>query len=242
MSNKLASSEKDERHSRQTLDKQLKAVHTRLQHRHLANQLNEIANTLEGTLIRAVIAENLFNDFDIKLDLETRTEVSEAIDLLNQERYDELESEISDLRTKVEEQRSGVNRQISIPQADHNKQLNAMQQLNKKFEVVNQSKLDDLENRLNDEQWVESIDGDKTREKIDSSKEYGEDTAETLDEIQSDMFTELLDGDSTELASKLISDKSYHLTDLDKDDFSSLQKSKLGDYIELSLSPLKSKD
>ncbi|MCL9817773.1 hypothetical protein [Natronocalculus amylovorans] len=242
MSNKLAKSEEDGGAYSQKLDEQLKAVYIRLQHRHLANQLDKIANTLEGTLIRAMIAESLFNDFDIKIDEETRTQVSEAINLLKKEQYDELESEIPDLRTKVEEQRSRVDRQISIPHADHNKQLNAMQQLNEKFDVLEQSKLDNLETRLNDEQWVESINGDTTGEKLISSKEYGETTAETLGEIQSDMFTELLDDDSTELASKLISDEPYHLTSLGNDDFSSLQRSKLGDYIELSLSPLKSKE
>lgn len=240
MSNKRGKFETDDKATQSTLDEQLKAVHTRLQHRHLANQLSEIANTLEGTLIRATIAENLFNDLSIELDSETRNEVSKAISLLDQEKYDELESKISDLRTNVEEQRSRVNRQISIPQADHNKQLNAMQQLNQKFGVVDQSKLDALETLLNDELWIESVEGDTTERKLNSAKEYGETIAETLDEIQSDMFAELLDDDSTELASKLISDESYHLTDLDKDGFSSLQKSKLGDYIDLSLSPLSS--
>ena len=238
MSNELAKSRGDEKTSRQTLDEQLKAVHTRLQHRHLAIQLNEIANTLEGTLIRVIIAESLYDDFDIKLDTETRAGVSDAINLLNQEKYDDLESEIPDLRVKVEEQRSRVNSRISIPQADRNKQLHAMQQLNEKFDVVDQSKLDDLETRLSDDGWVASVDGNTTEEKIKSAKAYGENTAETFDRIRSDMYTQLLDDDSTELAAKLISDESYHLTDLDKNHFSSLQKSKLGDYIELSLSPL----
>lgn len=220
------------------LQTRLEAIQQEHRRRHLSDELDELAGTMEETILQRVLAKAFFEE-DVEIEYETRTEVREVLNLLERGEYETVEERLDDLKSDVDTAETLVQNRIQELRLKHNSTVTAMRRLNDRVERVSSMRLEMLEGLLNDWRWKEQVymgDEDADLDTLkENAREYGEDMRSAFDDLKEELFGAYPD-EIRDLIYRMIEDERLSYADLTDDQRRLLAESDIGEYIELTLS------
>ena len=232
------STERSGKVTEKNFEGRIEELYQQYRHRQLANRLDDIADTMEETILQRLLAEK-FLKTDIEIDSEARESVAEVRDLLRDNEFEEIEERIDYLEDKVEDQERTVSNQIHQARIQMNSRVSGMQRLNEHVERVSPVKLQAINELLSDWDWRGQVyrDGGFDFETLkERAAEYGEDMRTYFEECRNHIFGPY---DGTELepiVDGLLSDERLSLNSLTDEQVEQLRESDLIDHVELILS------
>lgn len=219
-----------------SLHDQLIDVKEEHRRRHLSDELNEISETMEETILQRHLAKGFFKE-EVAIDNEARTRVQEVLDLLQNEEYEAVESELKDLENTVETAATTVENRIQELRLKHNSTVAAMRRLNKKVERVNETRLEALEELLGDWRWKVHVYDDESDLSTlkQNANQYGKEMREAFEEMKEELFGAYPE-EIRNLVFRMIEDERLSYDDLSQNQRQELADSDVSEYIELTLS------
>jgi len=220
------------------LQTRLEAIQQEHRRRHLSDELDELAETMEETILQRVLAKAFFEE-DVDIEHETKAEVQEVLELLESGQYEAVEERLDDLKGDVDTTETLVQNRIQELRLKHNSTVTAMRRLNDRVERVSSMRLEMLEGLLNDWRWKEQVymgDEDADLDTLkENAREYGEDMRSAFDDLKEELFGAYPD-EIRDLIYRMIEDERLSYADLSDDQRRLLAESDIGEYIELTLS------
>lgn len=221
----------------ESLEAKLENAQKQYRRQHLADELDELAEAMEETLLQRELA-SMFFDEHVKIDTPARQSVEEVMDLLRRGEYQTIEQRLPELESDVENAERTVQNRIQELRLKHNSTVTAMQRLNDRVERVDELRLRALGGLLDDWRWKEHIylDEDVEFEMLaQNAREYGQEMREAFDELQETLFGHY-PPDIRSLIERMIDDERLSYSDLEPEQRTLLAESDIGEYIELTLS------
>jgi hypothetical protein len=221
----------------QPLQTRLEAVQEEYRRRHLSDELDDIAETMEETILQRVLAKAFFEE-SVQIDAEARERVKTVMTHLDRGNYETVEAEIDDLETDVESAATTVENRIQELRLKHNSTVAAMRRLNDRVDRVNEVRLEALEGLLDDWRWKEHVylnENAQLDDLKDNAREYGEEMRLAFDDLKDEMFGVYPD-EIRDLIYRMIDDERLSYADLSETQRRQLAESDIGEYIELTLS------
>ena len=219
------------------LQTRLEAIQQEHRRRHLSDELDELAETMEETILQRVLAKAFFEE-DVEIERETRTEVQEVLNLLERGQYEAVEEQLDDLKSDVDSTETDVQNRIQELRLKHDSTVEAMQRLNERVERVSSMRLEMLEGLLGNWRWKEHVytSEDAGLDTLkENAREYGEDMRSAFDDLKEELFGAYPD-EIRDLIYRMIEDERLSYADLSDDQRRLLAESDIGEYIELTLS------
>ncbi|WP_436926028.1 hypothetical protein [Halosimplex amylolyticum] len=220
-----------------SLEARLLDVQEQYRRQYLADELDELAETMEETLLQRELASAFFDE-RVELDTSVRRSVDEVMDLLEQNEYEEIEDRLDALESDIESAETTVQNRIQELRLMHNSTVTAMQRLNDRVERVDELRLRALGGLLNDWRWKEHVyaDDDATYEELaQNARGYGQEMREAFDELQEELFGHY-PSEIRSLIERMIDDERLSYADLEPEQRTLLAESDIGEFIELTLS------
>lgn len=222
----------------QNFEERIEEVYQEYRHRQLANRLDDIAETMEETILQRILAERFLRT-ELPIDPAAKKSVAEARDLLDAGEFDSLEDRIDDLEETVEDQKRTVSNQIHETRIAMNGRVEGMKRLNERVERVSPVKLQAISELLSDWDWRGQVyrNGDFDFEALkERAADYGEDMRTYFDESREDILGPYEDTPLEPIVGGLLSDDRLVLEELTDEQLAQLRESDLVDHVELSLS------
>ncbi len=217
---------------------QLEEIQRQYRRRHISEELDDIAETMEETILQNSLAEGLFGDTS-EIDAEAKQEVKEVLNLLEDKEYDAVEDRLPELRSNVEEAETSVENRIQQLRLKHSATVGAMRRLNDRVDRVDSEPLEALEGLLDDWRWRQHVyqeDEDADLEELkENAEQYGTEMRHALELMQEKLFG-AYPPEIRELIERMIDDERLSFTDLTPNQRELLADSDIGEYIELTLS------
>lgn len=223
--------------TQESFQTQLETVYERYRHRSLEATLDDIAETMERTILQRVLAE-AFLGTDVEIEDDAKQAVAEARELVEQNRYSELDSRLDELERIVEDQERRVSNQIQETRIEMLNTVTGMTRLNERVDRVDSTKLQAIETLLDDWDWkgqVYRTDNEDFETREDHAAQYGHDMREFFDEARDEIFGPYDDTPLEEIVDNLLSDYRLSLDELSDAQIDQLRDSDLDEYIELKL-------
>lgn len=217
---------------------QLEAVYQQYQHGELADRLEDIAETMEETILQRVLAEE-FLQTDVQVDESAKQAVREAKDYLEKDDFEALEDEIDEVEYTVEEQEREVNNRIQEERIRMSNKMAGMQRLNERVDRVNEAKMNAIAGLLDDWHWKEQVyrDDDANINSLKKrARDYGSDMRTFYEEAKEDLFGPYRGTPLESIVDGLLDDERFALDALSDEQMSLLRDSDLEEYVGLSLS------
>ena len=224
----------NERTSLQARLEEVKEEHRR---RHLAGVLNDIAETMEETILQQILAKVFFEE-EVTIDTEAKERVRKVTQLLEQGKYETVEARLSDLQKDVEAAETTVQNRIQELRLKHNSTVAAMRRLNDRVDRVSGARLQALEGLLGDWRWRTHVylDEDATLDELkQNAEQYGTEMRGAFQDLKDELFGTYPD-EIRDLVYRMIDDERLSYADLTENQRRKLAESDLSDYIELTLS------
>lgn len=218
-----------------TFQEQLETIYKQHRQQGLESKLDNIAETMEETILERIIAEAFFQ-VEIEIESAAKQVVKEARSLLEQNDYDALAETLPETRKVVETQKREVNNQVHQARIDVHNTVRGMIRLNQRVEREDQDKLETLDTLLDDWNWEAQIDGDSIEQRKNEAEEYGQSMRRSLEEAKDALFGPYRDTPLDELVDRLLDDERLTLAALSEDEIHRLHESDLADYLEVTLS------
>ncbi|WP_254863096.1 hypothetical protein [Halovivax gelatinilyticus] len=232
------SSKQVKRTDNRNFEERIDEVYQQYRHRQLANRLDDIAETMEETILQRILAEK-FLKTEMEIDSEAKKAVVEARSLLDAGEFEELDERIDELERKVEDQKRTVTNEIHETRIAMNRRVGGMRELNERVERVSPVKLQAVDELLADWDWRGQVyrDGDFDFETLkERAAEYGEDMRGYFKECREDLFGPY-DGTALEpIVEGLLTERRLMLDQLTDDQIEQLRDSDLVGHVELTLS------
>lgn len=225
--------------STEVADLQTQLEEIREQHRrqNISERLDDTADTMEETILQRSLAKAFFEE-EIKIDAAARERVQETLQLLEQNKYEAIETRIDELEDVVDAAETTVENRIQELRLKHNSTVAAMRRLNDRVDRVSGMRLAALEGLLDDWRWKEHVyldeDADLPRLK-ENARTYGEEMRSAFDELKGEMFG-VYPSEIRDLIYRMIEDERLSYSDLTENQRQLLAESDIGEYIELTLS------
>jgi hypothetical protein len=220
------------------LQSQLREVQEQYRRRHLSNELDEIAETMEETILQRVLARAFFEE-QVEVDSDAQEQVLEVLNLLRRKEYEAVEERLDDLEREVNRAETTVENRIQKLRLKHNSTVTAMRRLNDRVDRVSGMRLQALEGLLDDWRWKTHVYLDDEDANLDELKqnaqEYGEDMRAAFEQLKQELFGSYPEEIRT-LVYRMIDDERLSYADLTDNQRQLLAESDIGDYIELTLS------
>jgi len=219
------------------LQDRLQKVQEEYRRRHLSDELNELAEVMEETILQRTLAKAFFQD-QIEIDTAAKERVHEVLRLLEQDDYDAVEDRLPDLRDEVDAAEQTVENRIQELRLKHNSTVTAMRRLNDRVDRVSGMRLQALEGLLNDWRWKEHVYRNEDHDLAElkkNAREYGDEMRTAFEELKEELFG-LYPEEIRGLIHRMIDDERLSYADLSDNQRQLLAESDIGDYIELSLS------
>lgn len=219
------------------LQDQLEEMREEHRRRHLSSELDDIAETMEVTILQQTLAKVFFEE-DIEIDPQAKERVREVMTLLDRKEYEAVEERLDSLKRDVESAETTVENRIQELRLKDNSTVAAMRRLNDRVNRVDGVRLQALEGLLNDWRWKEHVylDEDVDLEELEeNAREYGEDMQTVFDQLRDEMFGVYPD-EIRDLIHRMIDDERLSYADLTSNQREKLAESDVGEYIELTLS------
>ena len=219
------------------LQDRLQKVQEEYRRRYLSDELNELAEVMEETILQRTLAKAFFHD-QIEIDTAAKERVHEVLRLLEQDDYDAVEDRLPDLRDEVDAAEQTVENRIQELRLKHNSTVTAMRRLNDRVDRVNGMRLQALEGLLDDWRWKEHVYRNEDHDLAElkkNAREYGDEMRTAFEELKEELFG-LYPEEIRGLIHRMIDDERLSYADLSDNQRQLLAESDIGDYIELSLS------
>lgn len=216
----------------------LDEVYQQYRHRQLANQLEDIAESMEETILQRILAER-FLQTELEIDDEAKEAVTKARKLLQEGQFAELGERIDDLESTVADQKRRISNQIHEARITMNARVKGMKRLNERVDRVSSVKLQAISELLEDWDWRgqvyrdEDFDFETLKER---AAEYGEDMRTYFEECREAIFGPYEGTALEEIVDGLLSDERLSLDELSDEEVKQLRDSDLEGHVELSLS------
>ena len=219
-------------------EQHIEEIYQQYRHRQLESQLEDIAETMEETILQRILAEK-FLQTDLGIDDEAKQAVADARELLEAGEFEELGEQIETLEETVEDQKRHISNEIHEVRIEMRSRVNGMQRLNERVDRVSDVKLQAVHELLTDWDWK----GQVYREKEwdfetlkERAAEYGEDMRRYFEECREAIFGPY-DGTPLESTVKgLLLDYRLYLNELSDEQIDQLRDSDLVEHVELKLS------
>lgn len=232
------SSEQQSKEPARNFEESLEEIYQQYRHRQLASRLEDIAETMEETILQRILAEK-FLQTDFAIEEGAKQSVSEAREYLQAGDFTALGERIDDLEDTVEDQKRRVSNEIQEARIDMRGRVDGMQRLNDRVERVSEVKLQAVHELLSDWDWKGQVykDQDWDFETLkERAAEYGEDMRRYFEECREKIFGPY-EGTSLEsIVDGLLSDEQLYFDSLTDDQVNQLRNSDLVDNVELRLS------
>ena len=232
------SSEQVEKTDDQNFGERIDEIYQQYRHRQLANRLDDIAETMEETILQRILAEK-FLKTEMEIDPESKEAVVEARDFLKAGKFEELDGRIDALETRVEDQNRTVTNQIHETRIAMNRRVGGMQELNEHVERVSPIKLRAVDELLADWDWRGQVyrDGGFDFETLkERAAEFGEDMRTHFEECREDLFGPYDETPLEKIVEGLLTERKLMLDQLSDDQIEQLRASDLVGHVELTLS------
>lgn len=219
-------------------EEQIEQVYQQYRHRQLASRLNDIADTMEETILQRVLAEK-FLDKKVKVDEEAKEAVSEARDLLNKGDLEPLSERLDTLEDIVNEQDRYVTNEIQETRVAMRKRIAGMRRINDRVEMVPDEKLQAVHELLADWDWKDQVyrgDTSDIETLKNRSADYGSDMRRSFEECREAIFGPYSDTVLESVVEGLSTEKRLSFDDLSEEQLTQLRDSDLVEHVELSLS------
>lgn len=225
-----------------SLMRRLEIVHAQYQQRHVYSRLDDIADTMERTLLQITIAEHLFGA-SISVDeaaQETVESIREQLQASPEEGTDELvdEDELSELEETVEAEENRVSNRIQEVRVQRASTVKAMQRLNEEVALVDTARLQALVTLLDTWEWqsqVYTADATTFEERKAAAESFAKDMREVLDDTKEKIGAEFAGSDIESLVDTLLQGDKLSLTGLTESEREALAESKLGGHLTVTL-------
>lgn len=224
--------------SEETFEQRIEAMYDRYRRQHLEDELEELADLMEETLLQQALAEAFFGE-SIEIEDDVKQAVEETIDELDSGNYDVVEEEIDALSEEIQAAETHVTNRIQQLRIDLQDTIRAMRRLNDRVERVDGARVAALEGLLDDWNWKPEVytEANETFEaRRSAAVEYGEVMAHNFSSLKEDLF-EVYDGTELRpLVDSLLDEDTLRLGELTDEERTQLSNSDLAEYIELKLS------
>lgn len=221
----------------ESLEAKLRSVQKQYRRQHLADELDELAETMEETLLQRELASAFFDE-NVEVDTSARQSVREVMNMLEEGEYEAIEERLAKLESDVESAETTVQNRIQELRLKHNSTVTAMQRLNDRVDRVDELRLRALGGLLDDWRWKEHVypeDDVEFETLAQNAREYGREMRDAFDELQEALFGHY-PPDIRSLIERMIDDERLSYADLEPEQRTLLAESDIGEYIELTLS------
>ena len=218
------------------LHDQLLDVQEEHRRRHLSDELDELSETMEETILQRHLAKGFFKE-EITIDSKAKTRVQDVLDLLENEEYEKVETQLNDLEETVETAATTVENRIQELRLKHNSTVAAMRRLNRKVERVNETRLEALEELLGDWRWKAHVyDNESGLSTLkQNANQYGKEMRDAFEDMKDELFGAYPE-EIRNLVFRMIEDERLSYDDLSQNQRQELANSDVSEYIELTLS------
>lgn len=217
---------------------QLEGIYQEYRRQHLKEQLDDLAQTMEDTLLQQEIAEGFFDE-TVHIEDDVKTAVQETVEHLESGEYDSVEDDIDELTTKVSGAKTNVTNRIQQLRTDRQDTVSAMRGLNQRVERVDSTQVEALENLLENWNWKQHVyleSNDTFQERRTEAADYGENMKYIFESLKNDLFGVYDGTELRPLVEQLLDDERLRLAELSQREREQLAESDLGEYIEVKLS------
>ena len=217
---------------------ELQDMYEQYRRKQLKSKLNELADTMEATILQRRLAESFF-DADVEIDASAKTEVRETMELLDQSEYDTVEKQLETLEETIAQEETAIQNQVQELRLERLSTVQAMRRLNDRVERVDSTRLVALESLLEDWNWrpqVYTDDAESFEELQVAAREYGAEMDGVYEELKDDLFGVYEGTELRPLVDSLLDEDRLTLENLSETEVEQLAESDLAPYIELKLS------
>jgi hypothetical protein len=222
----------------ESFEAELEAVYRRYRHRSVESSLDDIAETMEETILQRVLAEE-FLETEVEIDEEAKQAVRDAQELVKQGQYDKLDERIGELIDTVEDQERRLSNRIQEARIEMSNTVNGMIRLNERVNRVDPTRLEAIKSLLDDWDWKEQVYHDED-ETIEGHKRraasYGRDMRRFFEDARDDIFGPYNGTPVEDIVEGLLNDERFTLENLSDEELTRLRESDLESYVELKLS------
>lgn len=234
-----------------SFEAQLESMYQRYRRQGLEDELEELAQLMEDTLLQQALAEGFFDE-TIEIDRDVKSNVSETLDKLERAQrqsgragetthdlYDSIEASIDTLRERVEREETKVQNRIQQLRIERQETVSGMRRLNERVSRTDSAQLEALGHLLDDWDWrthVYSDDVETYEQRRQEAIQYGGDMSFVFDQLKDDLFGVYDGTELRPLVDKLLDDERLVFGALTETERQQLAESDLSEYIELKLS------
>jgi tetrahydromethanopterin S-methyltransferase subunit G len=233
MSTEQQSNEED-----RNFEESIEEIYQQYRHRQLTSRLEDIAETMEETILQRILAEK-FLQTELAIDEDAKRSVSEARDYLQDGDFEALSERIDELERKVDDQKRRVSNEIHEARIAMRSRVDGMKRLNERVERVSEVKLQAVHELLSDWDWKgqvyknQDLDFEALKER---AAEYGEDMRRYFTECREEIFGPYEGTTLESIVDGLLSDDQLYFDTLTDEQVEQLRESDLVDHVELTLS------
>lgn len=219
------------------LQERLAAIREEHRRRHLSDELNDLGETMEETILQRELAKGFFKE-EISLDDEAKQGVQETLEFLEQKQYDVVEQRLDTLESNVNAAETTVENRIQELRLKHNSTVTAMQRLNERVDRVDGMRLEALSSLLDDWRWRQHVyidEADDIDDLKQNARQYGEEMRSAFNDLKSKMFGAYPET-IRDLIYRMIDEERLSYADLTPTQRQQLADSDIGEFIEVTLS------
>lgn len=232
----------DEHLQVENIQARLKSTFAEYQQQHRYEQLEEIGKQMERTLMKQALANALFKQ-TVTIDSEAIEEVNKVKRFVQRDEITKLDDEeIDSLEQTISTQERHLDKTIQECRMEKLESVQAFSQLNEELEFMNQGRLNALVQLLDNWEWEAMVDADADStldDRIDEAVEIGELMADVYKDAQQALGEEFSGTQIQEIIDQLLNEDSLPIGELDIQEVQALSDSKVGPYLELSLTDKK---
>jgi len=232
------STEEQSTEQNRNFEESIEEIYQQYRHRQLASRLEDIAETMQETILQRILAEKFLKE-ELVIEDDAKRSVSNARDLLQAGDFESLGDRIDELERTVENQKRRVSNEIHEARIAMRSRVDGMQRLNERVERVSDVKLQAVHELLSDWDWKGQVYKDQNWDfetLEERAAEYGEDMRRYFEECREDIFGPY-EGTSLEsIVDGLLSDEQLYFDRLSDDQVEQLRDSDLVTNIEIRLS------
>lgn len=221
----------------QSLTKRLERIREQHRRRHLSDELDDLGEIMEETILKQALAEAFFEE-TVDIDDDAKKAVQAIRTELDEESYDTVNDQLSEVKQEVDRVETAVDNRIQELRISRSETVTAMQRLNERVKRVSEVKLEALGMLLEEWQWKSQVylgeDTDLPTLK-ENARTYGQEMRETFETLKRQLFEEY-PTEIRDLVYRMIDDERLAYADLTDEQRRLLAKSDIGEYITLRLS------
>jgi hypothetical protein len=226
--------------SAEGFEHELEQVYERYRHRELDERLDEVAKTMQESILQKILAEAIFG-IEIEAQDDTEQAVQQMNSYLDMNNLKRVEEKINNLEKVVDDESHMVNMRIQEARTEISDKMEAMKRLNRRVEQVDEESLEEIAGLLDGWNWKEKVypeDGsDEDIEELKrSARKYGESIRQSYDRAKDELFGSYKGTELEGIVDGLLNEERFSLDNITDEQLRLLRDSELEEHVELSLS------